>query len=171
MFWFLATRCCGILAPQPGIEPASPTLEGELSTTGLPGSPWLFRLLSCVFCTKSLQLCLTLCNPTDSGLPGFSQPHRRWPARLLSTPQTVAHQASLSMGFFRQEYRSGLPCPPPGDLSDLGTEPLPLVSPALVRGFFFFFFNNRIWRSQDGGGTGKGDHFLSYKFIEKTTER
>ena len=32
------------------------------------------------------------------------------------TPWTVAHQALLSMGFSRQEYWSGLPCPPPGDL-------------------------------------------------------
>ena len=31
--------------------------------------------------------------------------------RLFSTPWTAAHQASLSMGFFRQEYRSGLPLP------------------------------------------------------------
>ena len=29
---------------------------------------------------------------------------------------TATHQAPLSMGFFRHEYRSGLPCPPPGDL-------------------------------------------------------
>ena len=35
---------------------------------------------------------------------------------------TVAHQAPLSMGFPRQEYWSGLPCPPPGDLSDAGIE-------------------------------------------------
>ena len=34
------------------------------------------------------------------------------------------HQAPLSMGFSRQEYWSGLPCPPPGDLSHLGTEPV-----------------------------------------------
>ena len=40
-----------------------------------------------------------------------------WIARLL-----------LSMGFSRQEYWSGLPCPPPGDLPDPGIEP---VSPAL----------------------------------------
>jgi len=39
------------------------------------------------------------------------------------TPQTVALQAPLSMGFFRQEYWSGLPCPPPGDLPHPGTEP------------------------------------------------
>ena len=33
---------------------------------------------------------------------------------LCATPWTVAHQAPLSMGFSRQEYWSGLPCPPPG---------------------------------------------------------
>ena len=37
-------------------------------------------------------------------------------------PWTVALPASLSLGFCRQEYWSGLPCPPPGDLPDLGTE-------------------------------------------------
>ena len=35
----------------------------------------------------------------------------------------VAHQASLSMGFFRQEYWSGLPFPTPGDLRNPGIEP------------------------------------------------
>ena len=35
---------------------------------------------------------------------------------LCVTPRTVALQAPLSMGFSRQEYWSGLPCPPPGDL-------------------------------------------------------
>ena len=48
--------------------------------------------------------------------------------RLFVTPWTVAHQAPLSMGFSRQEYWSGLPWPPPGDLPDPGIEP---VSPAL----------------------------------------
>ena len=41
--------------------------------------------------------------------------------QLCATPNTVAFRAPLSMRFSRQEYRSGLPCPPPGDLSDLGT--------------------------------------------------
>src|SRR5574340_27629 len=41
---------------------------------------------------------------------------------------TIAHQAALSMKFSRQEYWSGLPFPPPGDLPKLGTEP---GSPAL----------------------------------------
>ena len=44
------------------------------------------------------------------------------------TPQTVAQQASLSMGFSKQEYWSGLPFPSPEDLPDLGIEP---GSPAL----------------------------------------
>ena len=44
----------------------------------------------------------------------------------------VAHQAPLSMGFSRQEYWSGLPCPPPGDLQgDLRMEPASSVAPAL----------------------------------------
>ena len=48
--------------------------------------------------------------------------------RLFATPWTVARQALLSMGFSRQEYWSGLPWPPPGDLLDPGIEP---ESPAL----------------------------------------
>ena len=56
---------------------------------------------------KLLQSCPTLCNP-----------------------RTVAHQAPLSMGFSRQEYWTGLPCPPPGDLPNPGTEPSSLMSPA-----------------------------------------
>ena len=42
--------------------------------------------------------------------------------RLFVTPWTVAHQAPLPMGFFRQEYWSGLPFPSPGDLFDSGIE-------------------------------------------------
>ena len=38
-------------------------------------------------------------------------------------PWTIAHQAPLSMGLSTQEYWSGLPCPPTGDLPDAGTEP------------------------------------------------
>ena len=52
------------------------------------------------------------------------------------TPWTVAHQAPLSMGFSRQEYWSGVPCPPPGDLPDPGIEPASLMPPALAGRFF-----------------------------------
>ena len=51
--------------------------------------------------------------------------------QLFAIPWTVAHQAPLSMGFSRQEYCSGLPCPSPGDLPDPGMEPVSFASPAL----------------------------------------
>ena len=56
------------------------------------------------FCRQGevIQSCLTLCNSMDCGLPG-----------------------SQSMGFYRQEYWSGLPFPSPGDLPDLGFKPEP----------------------------------------------
>ena len=60
------------------------------------------------------KLCPTLCNPMDY----------------------IAHQASLSMEFPRQEYWSGLPFPPPGHLPDPAIELVSLVSLALAGGFF-----------------------------------
>ena len=65
-------------------------------------------------CAKSVQSCLTLCDPVDC----------------------IAHQAALSMGFSRQEYWSGLPFPSPGDLPHPGIEPESLGSPALADRFF-----------------------------------
>ena len=54
-------------------------------------------------------------------------------AQLFATLWTVAFQTPLSKGFSRQEYWSGLPCPPPGDLPDPGIEPASLT---LAGGFF-----------------------------------
>ena len=54
---------------------------------------------------KLLQSSLTLCDPMDRG-----------------------PQAPLSMGFSRQEYWSGLPCFPPGNLPDPAIEPVSLTS-------------------------------------------
>ena len=51
--------------------------------------------------------------------------------QLFATPWTAAHQVSMSMESSRQEYWSGLPCPPPGDLSDPSLEPISPASPAL----------------------------------------
>ena len=48
------------------------------------------------------------------------------------------------MGFSRQEYWSGLPCPPPGDLPHPRTEPTSLMSPALAGGFFII---NATWEA------------------------
>ena len=50
------------------------------------------------------------------------------PVQLFAIPWTVVYQVSLSMGFSRQEYWSGLPFPSPGDLPDPGIQPR---SPAL----------------------------------------
>ena len=69
-------------------------------------------MAACV-CAKLLQSHLTLCDP--------------W---------TVARQAPLSMGFSRQEYWSGLPRPPSGDLPDPGVISVSLMSPALAVRFF-----------------------------------
>ena len=55
---------------------------------------------------------------------------------LFVTLWTVGHQAPLSGGFSRQEYWSGLPRPPPGDLLHPGIEPASLTSPALAGRFF-----------------------------------
>ena len=56
--------------------------------------------------------------------------------KLFVTPWTITHQAPLSMEISRQEYWSGLPCPPPGDLPDPRIEPTSLTSPTLAGGFF-----------------------------------
>ena len=47
---------------------------------------------------------------------------------LCTIPRTAARQAPLSMGFSRQEYWSGLPCPPPGDLPYPGIKPMSVTS-------------------------------------------
>ena len=72
-----------------------------------------------------LALCMHVCV-----LSHFSCVH------LFAAFQTVAHQAPLSMEFSRQEYWSGLPCPPPGDLPNPGVKPKSLMSPALTDWFF-----------------------------------
>ena len=71
---------------------------------------------------------------------------------LCATQWTVAFQASLSMGFSRQEYWSGLPCPPPGDLPDPGIEPVSLMSPALASGFFI---TSATWEADNMGKYSK----------------
>ena len=71
-------------------------------------------------CMLPHQSCLTLCDPMD-----YSR-----------TPPTACHQALCTWGFSRQKYWSGLPCPPPGDLSDLGIELATLMSPVLAAKFF-----------------------------------
>ena len=73
----------------------------------------------------SVSVCVCVCVCTQS----LSH------VQLFVTLWTVAYQALLSMGFSRQEYWSGLPCPPPGDLSHPGIEAASLASPALASSF------------------------------------
>ena len=94
---------------------AYPGLQHHLST---PGSEFTFALLS-----YSTQHVCMLAKLLHSVL-------------LFASPWTAAHQAALSMGFCRQEYWSGLPCLPPGDLPNPGIKPASLMSPALAGGFF-----------------------------------
>ena len=56
--------------------------------------------------------------------------------QLFVTPWTIALQIPLSMEFSQQEYWSGLPFLPPGDLPDTETKPMSLVSLALAGGVF-----------------------------------
>ena len=67
--------------------------------------------------------------------------------RFFATPWTVALQATLSMGFSRQEYWSGLPFPSPGDLPDPGIKP---VSSALAGGSFITVSPGKPTRSNSG---------------------
>ena len=113
-----------------------------------PGSPgaWILLLMNHQK-VNSLKLCHNAWHPS----PHFISSHGHltiWnhknSACVLSSFSRVqlcnytdcSRQAPLSMGFSRQEYWSGLPCPPPGVLPDTGIRPMSLVSPALAGGFF-----------------------------------
>ena len=63
----------------------------------------------------------------------------------------VARQVPLSMGFSRQEHRTVLPYPPPGDLPNPGTGPPSPVSPALAGGFFT---TSSTWEANDSKAKG-----------------
>ena len=86
------------------------------------------RLNSSMSCLFTYSLCV---------LSHFSR------VQLFAIPWMVARQAPLSMGFYRQQYWSGLPCPPPGDLPGPETEPTSLMSPALAGWYFTASSNYR----------------------------
>ena len=102
--------------------------------TGLPVPPPAHTFLSFDFSWR-WQLRSDLCHLRELlGFPGSPiclHDHHACVLshiQLFATPQTVAQQASLSMGFSRQEYWSGLPIPPPGDLPQPRIKPLSPVS-------------------------------------------
>ena len=97
-----------------------------------------FKYKDAAAAAKSLQSCLTLCDPIDGSPPGSPVPGilqtrtlewvaisfsnaLKWKVKvkslsrawLLATPRTAAYQVPLSMGFSRQEYWSGVPLPSP----------------------------------------------------------
>ena len=65
--------------------------------------------------------------------------------QLFATLWTVTCQASLSVGFSRQEYWNGLPFPSPGHLPHPGMQPVSLTSPALAGGFLT---SSASWEAQ-----------------------
>ena len=80
------------------------------------------QLLSpCATTTEAVNLKPVLCNKRKVKAKLLSR------VRLFATPWTVAYQASLSMGFSRQEYWSRLPFPSPGDLPGPRVEPRSLT--------------------------------------------
>ena len=119
------------------------------------------------FCKSSVYSCM---------LSRFSR------VQLFATPWTIALQAPLSMGFSRQEYCSGLPCPPPGDLPNPGIELASLPSPALAGMFFITratweahssvsitpFFKKCCCDSKWPSTTGNVDQYFG-KQVNKTT--
>ena len=84
--------------------------------------------------------------------------------RLFVTLWTLACQALLSMGFSRQEYWSGLPCPPSGDLP--GIESLSLMFPEIAEVFFaclFVFTTIATWEATKKQSTNSIQFLSNYR--------
>ena len=98
------------LVPWPGIEPGPPVLGARRP----PGKSLQSFLRFCVYVCETYEC--AMCVLSHSVVSDSLRPYG------------LACQAPVSMGFSRQQYWSGLPCPPPGDLPTPGIEPR---SPAL----------------------------------------
>ena len=120
---------------QPRYRTCVSCIVGKFFTPEPPGEPRELEYLTMFAATaKLLQLCPTLCDPIDGSPPGSAIPGSlqartlervaisfsnawKWKVKvkslscvwLFATPWTAAYQAPPSMGFSRQEYRSGLP--------------------------------------------------------------
>ena len=128
------------LVPLPFLKPA--WTSGSSRFTYCWSLAWRILSITLLVCAaaaaKSLQSCPTLCDPIDGSPPGSPVPgilqartlewvaisfSNAWkwkvkvktlsPIQLLAAPWTAAYQAPPSMGFFRQEYWSGVPLPSP----------------------------------------------------------
>ena len=96
----------------------------------------LSQLSSFQVYAQSLQTCPVHCDPLD-----------------------CSPRASLSMGFSRQEYWSGLPCPPPADPLDSGIKPTSLVSPAMQE----TCVSSLGWENPPGEGHGYLLQYTSWR--------
>jgi len=156
--------CVCIQSPPNSLPSRLPHNIEQSSLCYTVGPCWLSILNTAVWTcyamlcyAKSLQLCLTLCDPRDGSPPGSPVPRilqaktLEWVAissssawkwkvkvkslshvRLFATPWTAAYQAPPSMGFSRQEYWSGVPLPSPNMnmfIPNSLTIPLPLLPP------------------------------------------
>ena len=117
--------------PNPGIK-ATSLMSPALAGGFCPRGDFFWRDGGCwrpVLRTGSASFTSTMMYLRACVLSRFSH------VRLFATLLTITRQAPLSMGFSRQEYWSGLPCPPPGDLPNPGIETMSLA-PALAGRFF-----------------------------------
>ena len=119
-------------------------LKGKQKSQKNPRSPWKDVSWHSAIPSKAvifLQALFCMAFPHPVCLCVLSCFSRVW---LYVTLWTVAHQAPLSIGFSRQEYWSGLPFPPPGNLPNPGIEPTSLASLALTGRFFT---TNVTWKA------------------------
>ena len=114
------------------------TAAGQVSLSITNSQSLLYWVVAAAAAAKSLQLCLTLCDPVDRSPPGFAvigilqartlewvvisfSNASKWKVkvkslsrvRLLATPWMATYRVPPSMGFARQEYWSGVPLPSP----------------------------------------------------------
>ena len=125
--WTSCSLCLERFSPD-GRTAGSPSLwvcSRVCSTFQHPACP---RTLASISCISSLQWFSSIGRACILSCLGR--------VRLFVTPWTAAHQAPPSMGFSRQEYWSGWPFSPPGDLPDPGIEPAFFTSPALAGWIF-----------------------------------
>ena len=123
---------CGMwdLVPWPGIKPRPLALGAQslthCTTRKVPSKEFLLSLYRKGNWEHKRENDFLRVSPSWTSISGGGF----W-ITSKATYKCVAHQASLSIGFSRQEYWSGLPCPPPGDLPDLGIKPTFPVAPPL----------------------------------------
>ena len=131
-------RSWRVVSHFPGPRPSLPASETEVSPQGIQQGEWSGPSrgpfpLRCSFKKHGCNIESVSWPKLYVGARVHSCFSRVW---LFATSRTVACQGPLSMGFSQQEYWSGLPCPPPGDLPDPGIKPLSLRFPALAGGCF-----------------------------------